>query len=848
MNKSAARNKFFLFFFSFCFFNSTVLFAQRQHLLFENSFEGSAANDAYLTGTIGGAMQNDQHCCSYSIQKATNNGSFTARAGTGAVRYELNSTDPVVSQSLRAELTMPNGYTDVGERWYGFSYYFENWQSDSRVSHELQWHPDNSTGAAELQLRTTNNQYTIVHGTQATGYHHDDFPAPYGTVVSNVWADFVFHVKFAADNTGFLQVWKDGVLLVNESNIVTSEPEGQYIKIGINNWTWYEGNVGTVTQRIFYIDEIRVGDALATYCDVAPDIPNDRALGATLLTPGSGCTGAIYANNCASRNTGESTLQTCSGITEAPAWFKFAAPASGAVRITTDVGSGNTFPDSKVSLYSATDSNNYSTFSVIACDDDGGSVLGTGLMSVVYATGLTSGSTYYIAVDKKTSTTPTGSFCITVDELNSSMLATTNTCASTFQTPVANGTTTYTGWQPLMDGNSKLIALVRNPSGGPVDGFTVSQNINTAAVRTDAASGEKYLNRSFTINNSTATNVNVQFFFLNSELNSLGAVDPAATLGNLRVTRQTGTACQANFAAANGTNSELLQTGNGSSTDGLVKWIQVTTPGFSNFFIHSTKSPLIVKTFLQGAYEASLGRHKDVTPGWAAILNANVLNQPYNTAAFGNYNGGESVSSGFFTSNATHARDVVDWVLLEVKDASLVTVARRAAFVREDGKIVDINGDSLVTFNGLGSGNFYLTVRHRNHLAISVENLLPVTAKALGLPPPTSAYNFDFTTAPDANIFGDALAYKVVGGNNVMICGNANSNTAVRYAGLNNDPASILVFLGSAIGGISSNVYSANDVNLDGTVRYAGLNNDPGFLLSNSLGGAIGLIVNEQKR
>src|SRR6185436_14636748 len=170
-------------------------------------------------------------------------------------------------------------------------------------------------------------------------------------------------------------------------------------------------------------DEIRVGDAFATYCDVAPDRPNDKAIGATLLTLGSGCTGAVYTNSCSLRNTGENNLATCSGITEAPVWFKFVAPASGAVRISTDVGTGNTFTDSKLTLYSATDVNNYATFSAIACDDDGGSALGTGLMSVVYATGLTSGATYYVAVDKHTSSITTGTFCITVDELNSSMLA-----------------------------------------------------------------------------------------------------------------------------------------------------------------------------------------------------------------------------------------------------------------------------------------------------------------------------------------------------------------------------------------------------------------------------------------
>jgi hypothetical protein len=423
------------------------------------------------------------------------------------------------------------------------------------------------------------------------------------------------------------------------------------------------------------------------------------------------------------------------------------------------------------------------------------------------------------------------------------MLAASGSCTSG-QDPF--GDNAYTGWQSLVDENSKLIALVKNPAGGAVEDYTVSQNINGSGVRTDVTSGLKYLDRSYHISNTTATNVQVQFFFLNTELTALAAADAAATLSNLRVTHQSGATCQGDFVTANGTNSELVQTGSG--TAGGVSWITATTPDFSNFFIHSTKSPLIVKTFLQGAYNTGLGRHKDVTPAWAAILNANALNQPYNTAAFGNYNGGESVAPGFFTSDGTHARDITDWVLLEVKDASLVTVARRAALVREDGKIVDINGDTLITFNGLGTGNFYLTVRHRNHLGISVQNLLPVTAKALGVAPPTSVYDFDYTTATDANIFGDALAFKIVGGNNVMICGNANSNTNVRYASLNNDPASILLFLGGSIGAIVSNVYSANDVNLDGTVRYAGLNNDPAFLLNNALGGSIGVIVNEQKR
>ncbi|MEI9910428.1 MAG: fibronectin type III domain-containing protein [Bacteroidota bacterium] len=572
----------------------------------------------------------------------------------------------------------------------------------------------------------------------------------------------------------------------------------------------------------------------------------DDAPGAITLTVGAGCTGADFTNAGATKSNLE-VYPSCSGAAIAPVWFRFVAPASGAVRVSTDTLAG-TFIDSKLGLFSIptpAEVTDYSKFTIISCDDDGGTALGFGFMGMLYATGLTPGTTYYIAVDKFTGSTISGTFCIAVDELNASMIAPANTCADLYQQPV--GSNTYTGWVPLMNIDSKLVAMVQNSAGGEADEYTVSQNINNAAVRQDAVSKEYYLDRSFLINNSAAAaNVNVQFFFLNRELTALHDVDAAAALSSLRVTRQTGSACQADFAAANGVNTDLTQTGNGTVNG--VSWIKAITPGFSNFYIHSAKSPLIVKTFLQGAYSSALGRHKDVTTTWRNILNANALSQPYNTAAFGNYNGGETVPAGFFTSDAANALDILDWVLLEVKDGANVLVARRAALLREDGKIVDVTGDTLVTFNGLGSGNYYLTIRHRNHLGISVENLLPLTAKALGVAPPTSTYDFDFTTATDAAIFGTSVAYKIVGTKNVMICGNANGNNNVRYANLNNDPGAILVSLGGIVTAVVSNIYSQYDVNMDGIVRYANLNNDPGFLLSNALGGTVTLVLTEQKR
>ncbi|MCB0744556.1 MAG: hypothetical protein KDC67_11675, partial [Ignavibacteriae bacterium] len=45
-------------------------------------------------------------------------------------------------------------------------------------------------------------------------------------------------------------------------------------------------------------------------------------------------------------------------------------------------------------------------------------------------------------------------------------------------------------------------------------------------------------------------------------------------------------------------------------------------------------------------------------------------------------------------------------------------VATRAALLKSDGSIVDIDGNSAVSFNGITSGNYYVVVYHRNHLPI----------------------------------------------------------------------------------------------------------------------------------
>lgn len=335
------------------------------------------------------------------------------------------------------------------------------------------------------------------------------------------------------------------------------------------------------------------GCATYSFTTLTP-VANDNASNAISLTVNAGCTGAPYTTVNSSASTGE-PFPSCSGTANSPVWFSFVAPANGAVRISTDAGTGATLTDTKIALFSAESAANYATFSIIACDDDGGSSTSASALpnnSVLYATNLLGGVTYYIAVDKFASTTADGTFCVTVDALDNSMLSTTNTCSSTYQTPYSSGSVSYNQWVPLLDESSKLIAMVRNPAGGVVSSFSAMQNVNTGALRHDA-NNKYYLDRNFIISNATATNVDVRLFFLNSELATLAGSDPSATLSNLNVTHQSGTTCVSDFTDAGGTNNAIIA--NGSGNLGTISYIQFNTPSFSNFYLMAGLTPLPIE-------------------------------------------------------------------------------------------------------------------------------------------------------------------------------------------------------------------------------------------------------------
>jgi hypothetical protein len=113
---------------------------------------------------------------------------------------------------------------------------------------------------------------------------------------------------------------------------------------------------------------------------------NDDCTGAVALPVSATCSYTQYTTTNATSSVGISN-PTCGNYLGNDVWFKFIAPASGAVEINTNIGQ---ITDGVMSLYSGSCGG---TLTEVECDDDDSP---NGLMAYLLRTGLTPGSTYYI--------------------------------------------------------------------------------------------------------------------------------------------------------------------------------------------------------------------------------------------------------------------------------------------------------------------------------------------------------------------------------------------------------------------------------------------------------------------
>ncbi|HRK27143.1 MAG TPA: hypothetical protein PK239_07615 [Chitinophagales bacterium] len=227
-----------------------------------------------------------------------------------------------------------------------------------------------------------------------------------------------------------------------------------------------------------------------------------------------------------------------------------------------------------------------------------------------------------------------------------------------------------------------------------------------------------------------------------------------------------------------------------TATATLSSGSNILTQGFHQPDLQ-TLVKMLAKVYLQGPFNgATMNTSLQTAPSVFPLA------QPYGGAPW-NYNGAENLLS--VPANA------VDWLFVELRDASFNPVAggKRAVLLLSDGTLRDVDGTAGATFTGAVPGNYYIIVRHRNHLAV-------MSATQIGLP---NALAYDFTTAAE-QAFGPNQQKALSGGVFGLYAGDFNTDGVITVADFNFFSANAALI----------NVYNDADANLDKQITVADFN------------------------
>lgn len=140
---------------------------------------------------------------------------------------------------------------------------------------------------------------------------------------------------------------------------------------------------------------------------------------------------------------------------------------------------------------------------------------------------------------------------------------------------------------------------------------------------------------------------------------------------------------------------------------------------------------LRLKVYMQGPFNTSTGKMEDGLRSIGAIP----VTEPFTGLGFthqGN-GGGESVHSTVFNTTGDNA--IVDWIFIELRDknAPSSVLYTASALLQRDGDVVAVDGVSALSFPQVLPDNYYIAVRHRNHLGFRTLNSISLSAAEVSL-------------------------------------------------------------------------------------------------------------------
>ncbi|AFK04145.1 hypothetical protein Emtol_3012 [Emticicia oligotrophica DSM 17448] len=349
------------------------------------------------------------------------------------------------------------------------------------------------------------------------------------------------------------------------------------------------------------------------------------------------------------------------------------------------------------------------------------------------------------------------------------------------------------------------------------------------------------------LSTASSVTVTVQNCVINGNFNPTNSTPGGSSTSGNASTEITPTGGIGPYSYSNGTNDPQCIAPNGAlplpassnlvvQSNGAYSFTAPTTPGTYYYCIKvcdsSTPTPvckvavytttviatnglLNMKVFLQGPLSGTnmttiLSTPKPQQPGVPILL---PTSDPYGKGAI-----------------ATNTTSVTDWVLVELRNGTNGSniVESVAALLSSDGTIRNPDGTTPLKFSTT-SGNYYVAVRHRNHLGVMTQS--PVALSS-------TAQSIDFTS-PSTLVYtpsGSNPRKQMPSGVMAMWAGNATgiystNPDKVSYTGLGSDLSALKTEIGSDLSKIVDG-YLKGDLNLDGKVNYTSLGTDLSLLKS----------------
>lgn len=233
---------------------------------------------------------------------------------------------------------------------------------------------------------------------------------------------------------------------------------------------------------------------------------------------------------------------------------------------------------------------------------------------------------------------------------------------------------------------------------------------------------------------------------------------------------------------------------------------------------------LSTRVWLQGPYN----QQTQLMDNTLQLKDLLPVKQPYAAQPFA-YNGSEVRSSA--VDSATAGDALVDWVLIDIRTNANTIVASKAALLQRDGDVVDAqSGSNWLSFANVPTGNYYVSLRHRNHLGV-------ITASPLNLTQTAKLVDF---TSTDTVVAGKET--RLTNGKSAWLwAGDANASQTLTVSGPANDINTVVARVlndpsnTQASTNFAAVGYDNADINLDGSSMFTGPSNDANMLLANIL-------------